>query len=343
MRHVSIKSGVGPVALPNGNVYQPGQDAYLTESEYDELTAGAKANLINLLGTTPDPGDESAAVAANTAADALEAAARAGADVTLTNAIAAEAAARATADTSLNKMVLKPIAIKTANYAASPGEFVPVDTTAGTPVITLPTDPDDGSSIAVKRTVGVTNNASVVCGGADVFNVTGGATTSTISLLNMTQTYTYYKALHIWYVETAIPKGTLDGIYSGKILGWAQNTSDTTLGASTTPISLIGGGLSVPVTVGTKPIKVAYGGVCYHSNASQGPGLGLYEDGVKIDQNYFSTAAVNNQIPLWRELPRQPSAAPHTYEVKLLQTIATATAHAFGTAANPLLLSITEG
>jgi hypothetical protein len=345
MRHVEIQDGVGPVALPNGNVYQEGDDAYLTEEQWDELTAGAKANLITLLGTSGDPGDDTAAIASNAAADALEAATRSGADVTLTSAISAETAARIAADALKAPLVsqLKVVAVKTANYTAAPGEFVPVDTTAGTPVITLPTNPDDATTIAVKRTVGVTNNASVVCGGSDVFNVTGGTATSTISLLNMTQTYTYAKATHIWYVETAIPKGTLDGLYSGKLLGWGQNTSDTTMGASVTAISLIGGGLSVPVTVGTKPVKIDYGGICYHSGGNQGPGLALYEDGVKVDQVYFSTGIANQQVPLQRNIVRQPSAGAHTYEIKVYQTIAAATAHAFGSAATPITLGIAEG
>lgn len=237
---------------------------------------------------------------------------------------------------------LKATAVKTANYAAIPGDFVPVDTSAGVVTVTLPNNPADGTVLAVKRTVGAVNNASVACAGTDVFNVAGGAVTATLSVLNQQYNFVYKATGRIWYVETNFSRTGLDSLYSGKLLGSAINTSDTTLGATVTAISLIGGGLSIPITVGSKPIKVAWGGVVYHSGGSQGPLLGLWEDGVKIEQVYFSTGIANQQCSLWKERTLTPAAGAHTYEVKLGQTVAAATAHAFGSAAGPLTLIATE-
>lgn len=54
-RTVTIKQGVGIVALPNGRSYTPGQTAVLTDDQYLDLTPGALATLIVESAPTVEP------------------------------------------------------------------------------------------------------------------------------------------------------------------------------------------------------------------------------------------------------------------------------------------------
>lgn len=97
--------------------------------------------------------------------------------------------------------ILTPTAVKTAAYNAVVSDFIPVDTTSGTVTITLPTAPANNTQIAVKQVIrGGTNTVSVITGGSDVFNRSGGGTTATLTLSGAAQTYQYQTAGAIWYV-----------------------------------------------------------------------------------------------------------------------------------------------
>lgn len=108
--------------------------------------------------------------------------------------------------------VLVPTAVKTANYTAAPKDFVPVDTTAGSVAITLPTAPADKSRIAIKHVIqGGTNLVTYTCGGSDTLNKTGGATSGTLTLLAQAVILQYKASSGIWYVQADdLPVSQLD-------------------------------------------------------------------------------------------------------------------------------------
>jgi hypothetical protein len=108
-------------------------------------------------------------------------------------------------------------AVKTSNYTATPNQFVPVDTTSGNVTVTLPTAPADGTRVAVKHVVrGGTNTVTLALGGSDVFNVAGGSTSGTITLLNQGAVFQYKATGAIWYAtSTDLALSQLDLRYLG--------------------------------------------------------------------------------------------------------------------------------
>lgn len=106
--------------------------------------------------------------------------------------------------------LLTPTAVKTAAYTASPGDFVPVDTTSGAVTVTLPTTPADQALIGVKMVKqGSTNAVTIACGGADTFNTVGGSTSGTLSVLKQGVILQYCAAIAVWYVlEDSLPAGS---------------------------------------------------------------------------------------------------------------------------------------
>jgi hypothetical protein len=102
-------------------------------------------------------------------------------------------------------------AVKAANYTAAANELVPVDTTSGAVTITLPAAPADRSIVCVKLvTQGGTNAVTVNCGGADVFNKTGGATSGSLTLLNQAMLVEYDVAAVWTVVADDVPLSVLD-------------------------------------------------------------------------------------------------------------------------------------
>lgn len=117
--------------------------------------------------------------------------------------------------------------VKTANYTASSGDLVPVDTTSGNVTITLPTAPPSGNRVAVKHvTQGGANKVTVQCGGSDVFNKTGGVTSALLTVLNQAITVQYDSG--IWtVVSDDVPLAALNAAYMG--IGGAAVTQPVTL------------------------------------------------------------------------------------------------------------------
>jgi hypothetical protein len=104
----------------------------------------------------------------------------------------------------LKAVALAPTVVKTAAYTAAANDYVPVDTTSGAVTITLPTAPTDKTRIGIKHVIqGGTNAVSYVCGGSDVFNKTGGATTGTLPLASQAVLLQYKASTGIWYVQAA--------------------------------------------------------------------------------------------------------------------------------------------
>jgi len=147
-------------------------------------------------------------------------------DSGIASALAAAGTAQTTADSKGAKVT--PTAVKTSNYSAAANEYVPIDTSSGTVQVTLPTTPADGTVVVVKRVAGATNLGTVVTGGSDVFNVSGGSTTATVTLLNQHYTFTYRATGAIWYVESSFSLSSLDTRY--QTLGIpTDKTADYTL------------------------------------------------------------------------------------------------------------------
>lgn len=96
---------------------------------------------------------------------------------------------------------LVPTAVKTSNYSAAVTDFVPVDPSGGSFNVTLPTAPADKSQIAVKIVTSPgANSVGIVCGGSDVFNISGGSTTLTLNQKFQSKVLQYKASGAIWYV-----------------------------------------------------------------------------------------------------------------------------------------------
>jgi hypothetical protein len=95
--------------------------------------------------------------------------------------------------------VLTRAAVMTVSGTAAANTVVPVDTTAGAVTVTLPTAPAQGTVVVVKAVVfGAGNNVTVACGGSDVINVAGGATSLTLKAVNQAVYLCYDTATAIW-------------------------------------------------------------------------------------------------------------------------------------------------
>lgn len=106
-----------------------------------------------------------------------------------------------------------PTATQTANYTANVNDFVIVDGTSGSPVITLPTTPPNFSTVGVKRydaTYTPANIPTVAPGGSDAF--LGGSTTALQLLLQGQVAILQYNATTAqWFVRsTDEPLSQLD-------------------------------------------------------------------------------------------------------------------------------------
>lgn len=136
---------------------------------------------------------------------------------------------------------LIPTGVKTANYTAVAGNFVPVDTTANAVAVQLPTAPADRTVIGVKIVVlGAGHNVTILCGSPDVFNKSGGSTTLTLSLLGQGALLQYSTTLGGWYVlSDDLPLAQTDARY----------IQSTTLATANGPAQLNGSGL-LPVAQG---------------------------------------------------------------------------------------------
>lgn len=104
------------------------------------------------------------------------------------------------------------IPVKTDGYAATVGDLVRCDATAGGFTVTLPDGPMDESQIVVKKIDTSTNTVIVQRSGTDVFNVAGGVSLMELSIPGETVTLLYKSG--IWYVVShGFSKAGLDTRY----------------------------------------------------------------------------------------------------------------------------------
>lgn len=123
---------------------------------------------------------------------------------------------------------LNPTAVKTSNYSAVAGDYVPCDTSGGLFAITLPTAPADGTVVGVK-VVTAGNPLTLAVGGSDVFNK-AGLVTGSLQLLNQAAVFQYRSSGAIWYaVLNDLPLGSL-------ATGWIKpSQADATAIANSVP------------------------------------------------------------------------------------------------------------
>lgn len=96
--------------------------------------------------------------------------------------------------------------------SAGAGSFIPVDTSGGAVIVTLPTAPTDKTTIGVKLVKG-SNAVTVNTGGTDTFN-DDATTSATLKLLNQGGTWQYSSSATAWYRMSAdLPLTQLDTRY----------------------------------------------------------------------------------------------------------------------------------
>jgi hypothetical protein len=122
-------------------------------------------------------------------------------------------------------------------------------------------------------------------------------------------------------------------------LGYAQITSNSD-NSGTTERDVPG--LSVTVTVGTRPIWVEIGAELRHITASTGPVI-LY---IKEGSTKFQQAAINridpNQESVSKGVRLTPAAGTHTYKVSMLAPIGTGGGRIIANGTTPAYISVCE-
>jgi hypothetical protein len=150
---------------------------------------------------------------------------------------------------------LVPTGVKTAAYTASPGDFVPCDTTTAAFTVTLPTAPADGSVIGVRMIDGGVNALTVASGSGDVFDVADGATTESLTLLYQGVICQYSATPKIWYITSeAFGLPELDQRY---VQSSQMGTTSLVIPSSGMPASTAGmnGDIAVDYTTGEQWLK----------------------------------------------------------------------------------------
>lgn len=95
--------------------------------------------------------------------------------------------------------ILTPVALQASAYAASPGDWVPVDTTSGPVTVTLPPQPADGTGVGVKMIRQGGANAVTVASPVDGIN-TWGTHSLILPLLYQGAILQYSRPFGTWYV-----------------------------------------------------------------------------------------------------------------------------------------------
>lgn len=143
--------------------------------------------------------------AETTRAEGAESSLSTGIATETTRAKAAEKAAQEAAEAA-SAQGLNPTAVKNAAYEAKPGDYIPVDISAGAVPVALPNAPADKTRVGLKiikvpATVGE-HTLTVERQGTDVFNVAGGSTVLTLSAKFQSVLLQYQHSTGIWYVQT---------------------------------------------------------------------------------------------------------------------------------------------
>lgn len=146
--------------------------------------------------------------------------------------------------TGLMEPLASPVTAAQSPYAASAGQYVPVDTTSGNVTITMPSGPGDKAVIGIKHVIqGGTNAVYWNTTGGAVINKTGGGTQGSLPLLSQGVISQYAAGGTIWYVYSDdLPLSQLDlrylqqagGTVSGNLAVGGTITSGTWGGSTIT-------------------------------------------------------------------------------------------------------------
>lgn len=171
-----------------------------------------------------------------------------------TSAVAAETTRAQAAEAT--KLALAAVAVQTGNYTGTAGQYARFDLTAGSATLTLPTAPADRTMMGAKIVVQPgTSTLTVAAGGTDVFNMTGGSQTLSLSLLNQGLLLLYSSVLGGWIdISDDLPLSGLDARYVAKStllyyardygVLWNGTTDDSTaLTALISTVNAAGGGI----------------------------------------------------------------------------------------------------
>ncbi len=157
----------------------------------------------------------------------------------------------ANGQSAAGEAALTPTSVKASAYAASPGDFVPVDVSVAWVEIALPAAPVDQARVGVKAiAITVPYVVTVVCGGSDALNEVGGPTSLTLDSLNECALLQYQASTGIWYVQAGVLSLDVPG-------GAAKLGTDGTVGGPS------GSGLSKPVANASSAVAFpeSYGAV----------------------------------------------------------------------------------
>ena len=140
------------------------------------------------------------------------------------------------------------IPVVTSSYPAAAGEFVPIDATTGSFVVTLPAAPGDNTAVIVKMVATAGGHTvTVTASGTDVFDIAGGTATRVLSLLNQGIVLQYGAAAGIWYVQADdLPLADLDLRYFSSAGGNINGSVEVVSGN----IDVVTPGLGVAVAEG---------------------------------------------------------------------------------------------
>jgi hypothetical protein len=115
----------------------------------------------------------------------------------------------------VGKASLMPTTVKTTAYTALVNDYVPVDATSANVTITLPAAPVDGSEVGIKLIATASSHVcTVVRAGTDVFNMTGGASSVTISLVGVNITLRYSATIGVWHAVESTPASALTSTFA---------------------------------------------------------------------------------------------------------------------------------
>lgn len=206
----------------------------------------------------------------------------------ITGTLSAQTDLQSALDLKTAKLV--PTNVKTGAYPAVPNDFIPVDTTGGSVVITLPTDPADKASIGIKHVIqGGANTVTFNCGGTNKINKAGGPTSGTLVLLNQAVLIQFSSSAGLWYVfSDDLPLSQLDIRYAaaGSGLLASNNLSDVASMATSRQ------------NLGLQTVWNRKGTVIYPSTAADQQTCG--EPTVILDTNpVILTSNVGNVFKMW--------------------------------------------
>jgi hypothetical protein len=156
--------------------------------------------------------------------------------------------------------LLLPTSVQSGSITAAAGQLVLVTTASGNATVSMPTGVEAGSQVGVKMVVlGGSNTVAISCTGTDKFNVAGGGTTLTLSMLDQGMGFIYTGS--VWVVANDdVPLGQLDARYMTNLSQTAVKTANYTAAANQlVPCNTSAGGFTV--TLPTAPAAGTLAGV----------------------------------------------------------------------------------